>query len=408
MKTLTVLSAESCPIPYKPHRKGQSPVRGWVLSKREYLFPSLFVFSIFSVLSTQNSALAAFLDTGATARIAALGGTFVAMADDASALMGNPAGLACVSRPEIITDYSRLYAGLSDDSQISHYYVGGAMPLAMGGALAVGWKQLDFAGLYTERTVSMGYGRWWTPRWAFGASLKQLQLAYSPENQMVDDYGNVQAGTPDLFAENGKNKTAYSADVGVLHKWSDRTILGVTVQDINEPNVALSSNDYDIVARTLRAGIASEVRPHLRLALGAYTRQALAHTRDWMWTGGFEHMWLDNEANGFGLRASFAAGSREYKRGAFGASYSIGAMRFDYSFSMTFTGITLGDTAGDHRFSVSYRFGSKQKSRYVWLPQNGLNTASQTSRIAEPLEEDLFDALHPEPLIVSGASQKPL
>jgi len=326
------------------------------------------------------SAIAAFLDTPATARLAALGGSYVALADDAASITVNPAGLASIDRPEVTSDYSRLYMGLSDGSQISQTYLGGAMPLSFGGTVAAGWKEFHFDGLYKERTLSLGYGRWWTPQLAIGVSVKQLHHAYSAASQIVDDFGNIQSGTPDLFAENGTQKTAYSADMGALYKWSARTTLGVTVQDINQPNVALSSTDRDVVARTYRAGLASAVTPGLTLASSLLTRQALANQRDWIWTGGAELKNLKTTSGQWALRSSLTAGSRNNRQLAVGVGYGVGNLQLDYAFAMAVAGLTFGDTSGNHRFSLTYHFGSARQARLERLPQTDPAIPPMTQR----------------------------
>src|SRR5438309_223611 len=65
-----------------------------------------------------NLASAAFDDTGTGARAAALGGAYVALGDDTFSLMYNPASLARAKRPEIASEYSRFYPGLTDGSNL--------------------------------------------------------------------------------------------------------------------------------------------------------------------------------------------------------------------------------------------------------------------------------------------------
>jgi len=302
-------------------------------------------------------AVAAFLNTGVTARSAALGGSAVAMADDAAALAVNPAGLALLKRAEVVADYSRPYTGLSDGSEIAQFYLGYAYPLTWGGSLALGWKELDFADLYKERTLSLGYGRVLTHRLSAGVALKQLHHAFTVSQQIVDDFGHVQSGTPALFAENGSEQNAYSVDLGLLYGLSDQTRLALSIQDINEPNIALSSADRDVVRRTVRLGWASEIRPGMTSAFGVHTRENLAGQRDWIGTAGIERWFQEKASNQWGIRGSFAVGNREYRELVTGAGYRLNAFQLDYAFALNLSGIVAGDTYGTHRFSIAYRFG---------------------------------------------------
>ena len=343
----------------------------------------------FFMLPLEPLVEAAFLDKGATARSAALGGSYVALADDSGALGINPAGLGSDQRAEIMTDYSRLTTGLSDGSQIAQSYLGGAYPLSIGGTLAGSWKQLDFDGLYRERVIAVGYGRWWTSRFAFGAAVKQLHLSYNPPDTWVDDFGNIQSGAPDLFAKYGTSRSAYSADIGALYKASTHTTLALAIQDINEPNVALSDSDRDIVARTIRMGIAYEPQPDLHWAMSLHTRESLEDQRDWIWTGGAEKYWMENPAGQLGCRGSIALGSRQFRQGAVGLSYGIGALRFDYAYSINFSGMTFGSTTGDHRVSANYRFGKSNQPVVVLKKQD-----------TRHVEVDFVSSLLPYPMQV--------
>ena len=353
---------------------------------------AVVLFAIHILLFTPFAVVeAAFLETPATARLAALGGSYVAIADDAATLTANPAGLGTVRRPEVAADYSRIYTGLSDSLQISHYYLGAALPLRAGGTLAAGFKEFDFGSLYSERVLSIGYGRWWTSRLALGANVKQLHHSYSVPTQTVDDFGNVQNGTPDFFTQNGSAKSAYSADLGALYKCGTKTTLGLAVQDINEPNVALSPDDNDPVARTVRAGLAYQMNPGLTLASAVDTREALPHQRDWIWTGGTEWKGLQTAAGGFPLRGSITVGSREYRQGAVGAGYIVGELQLDYAFMMGISGLTFGDSTGTHRFSMTYRFGDTNKnnlaSSSIPGPSHAKTPAIRTIEIEFLLED---------------------
>src|SRR5207253_409587 len=107
----------------------------------------------------------------------------------------NPAGLARLQEPEIATEYSQLFTGLSDGSNLYQYFTGVGVPLKSYGTAALGWKQLGFSGLYTEQTVSLGYGQWITSHLAGGVTVKYLRHAFEVPDTHVDDSGNIQAGT---------------------------------------------------------------------------------------------------------------------------------------------------------------------------------------------------------------------
>jgi len=311
------------------------------------------------VLGLQPFAFAAFEDTGTGARPTALGGTYVAIGDDVQSLMYNPAGLAKMDRKEITSEYSRLYMGLSDGSNISQYFFGYGQRISYGGTIALGWKELTLDTLYTERTLSLGYGEWITDRVAVGFALKQLYHSYGIPNMIVDNSGNVQSGTPNFFLQNGNSNTAYSSDIGTLIRLTDRHTLGISIQDLNEPNIALSNAYRQIVPRTVRIGLASQIRQDFQLGASITTSEDLSNETDYTWTGSAEKWWKTVNSGDVGFRGSLATGSRSFQQAAFGPAYRFNSFQLDYTVVFNLTGIGLGDTAGTHRFSLTYRFGAE-------------------------------------------------
>ncbi len=300
---------------------------------------------------------AAFEDKGTGARGTALGDTYVVMGDDVLSLAYNPAALARVRQKEVTSEYAKLFAGLSDGSNLSQTYLAYGQPVSWGGTLAVSWKQFGLDDLYKERTLSLGYGEWLTSKIAIGGALKQLYHSFGVPQIIVDNNGNVQSGTPDFFTQNGHSNTAYSADLGALYRWTDKTTLALSLQDINEPNIALSSADHEIVPRTTRLAISYARNRYLSFAGALQRRQTLSNQSDTIATGAAERKWSLIGGDRVAVRGSLAAGSRQYRQLALGGGYEMGALGFDYTFVFNLGGITLGDTSGTHRFSMSYRFG---------------------------------------------------
>lgn len=338
------------------HRNGQ-----WAMSLR--LFNVVGLAAVFSLLIAPFKPLhAAFEDTGTGARPTVMGGTYVAVGDDVQSLMYNPAGLAQLHRHELMSEYSKLYSGLSDGSNIGQYFVGYGQPIRkFGGTLAAGWKQLSLDNLYTERTLSLGYGEWITQSVAAGVALKQLHHEFGAPAMSVDDNGNISNSQPTFFSRYGNASTAYSMDLGLLYRATSRHTFGLSIQDVNEPNVALNPEDHEIVSRTMRAGLSYKGRRGLTLAGSLTTKESLANQRDVIWTGAAEKWWETKDLGAFAARGSLATGSRSFQQMAMGASYRVNQYQIDYAFVFNLTGVQLGNTMGTHRFSFSYRFGPNEK-----------------------------------------------
>ena len=136
-------------------------------------------------------------------------------------------------------------------------------------------------------------------------------------------------------------------------------------------------------------GIAYEPQPDLHWAMSLHTRESLEDQRDWIWTGGAEKYWMENPAGQLGCRGSIALGSRQFRQGAVGLSYGIGALRFDYAYSINFSGMTFGSTTGDHRVSANYRFGKSNQPVVVLKKQD-----------TRHVEVDFVSSLLPYPMQV--------
>lgn len=334
-------------------------VRGNPMSKMG-LAASAFTLKVLLVgllAMTAIPAHAAFEDTGTGARPTVMGGTYVAVGDDVLSLMYNPATLAKLHTHEISSEYSRLYTGLTDGSKLGQYFMGYGQPIKYGGTLAVGWKQFNLDDLYSERTLSLGYGEWITNRVAAGFALKQLYHSFGAPSISVDDNGNVTNSAPTFFQQNGNSASAYSVDLGLLVRYTPRTTIGLSIQDVNEPNVALNPNDHEIVARTVRLGVSHQHRNGVLLAGSLTTHEGLSNQMDKTWTGAAEKWWTMKDKTAIAARGSLASGSRSFSQMAAGAGYRFGSYQLDYAFVFNMSGITLGDTSGTHRFSLSYRFG---------------------------------------------------
>jgi hypothetical protein len=374
----------------------------------------LFALFASSLLARPSSLHAAFEDTGTGSRATALGDAYVAMGDDLLSLAYNPAALASVKEKELTSEYAKLFTGLSDGSNLSQTYLSYGQPIPWGGTLAVGWKQLSLDDLYKERTLSLGYGEWLTSDIAIGGTLKQLYHSFGVPNIVVDNNGNVRSGTPNFFAQNGNSQTAYGADLGVLYRPTDRHTLGISILNINEPNIALSPADHEIVPREIRAALAYERSRHLTFGAALQTKQSLDNSNDTIATGAAERTWAIEGNDQVAIRGSLATGSRDYHQVNLGAGYRLGELQVDYAFVFNLGGITLGDTSGTHRFSFTYRFGavnpaaktasSSKKAKVLSMP-SGYEPATHGSKeVVLPRAADI--TITPEDIEGSNAPVK--
>ena len=106
-------------------------------------------------------ARAAYEDVGVGARVTGMGNAYTALADDVYAVYYNPAGLATMDRPQLATTYSRLFTGLSDNSNLQNSFLAFAKPIQQGrqGAFGLAWNYFSLDSLYREMSFSGSYSR---------------------------------------------------------------------------------------------------------------------------------------------------------------------------------------------------------------------------------------------------------
>jgi hypothetical protein len=319
---------------------------------RHYSFLSilaaLFFFSpIDSVASFEE------LPTGA--RASGLGNAFTALADDVYASYYNPAGLAQLHRSEFTAHYSKLYAGLSDGSNIARSFVAYGHPTATHGTFGISYLSLSLADLYSESTIGMHYANAYKERWNFGGTLKFLRKSYGSDQytaNAISGDGSTPLGSPDpLFANNGTSKTAMSFDLGGQYRISKIYGLGVAIMNVNSPNMALSTADTDKVSSIYKVGLARRTKKSAvttELSMRTFT------SSEYRINMGAER-WFDS---GFGVRGGLGFGQRQYQLTSVGFSYRWDVMQIDYAMIYPISGIQ--GTFGTHQVSMVFRFGRRK------------------------------------------------
>lgn len=135
-------------------------------------------------VSKVGTSAAPFLKIPVGARAASLGGAFVAMADDPSALFWNPGGAARIEKFSLLVDHSPWLPGLQ------HNFIGITMPIQDLGTIGLGITSLstdemdvttvDYPMGTGEKfdaqfmAIGLTYSRYLTDRFSIGATLKYI------------------------------------------------------------------------------------------------------------------------------------------------------------------------------------------------------------------------------------------
>jgi hypothetical protein len=330
-----------------------------------------------TTLLNSSPGRAAFELQPSGARSSAMANAFTAVGDDSSAIFFNPAGLWQVSQPEVIAQYGRLLAGLDDRSNIYEAFLSWAKG-SQGQGVGVGYHELTLEGLYHERTFAAGYGRaFFNRRYSVGTTVKMLQVSVGKDSysdNALDSSGNAQIGVTDPALAGSRQTSAFTVDLGFLAKPTDRLSLGLSFQNITQPDVGFINTS--LVPMSTRFGAAYRGWGTL-FSTDLSLKQQIPGMTDKVWSFGAEKPFTVSRKYELAFRGGVTVGSRDLRQLSFGFGLRRKDIGFDYSFLLPLAG--LGTTNSTQRISLSYRFASLEKK----VPKN--------KRITSPVLQREFE-----------------
>lgn len=334
-----------------PRRHNANLLAPWRMKGILWL-PLLWAFS--------STPLFAFDEFPVGARPAAMGEAFTAVADDVHSLYYNPAGLASLYRPEVTAYYARPFPGLSDQSKTAQTFVGAAMPIPQDGrwgGLGLGYQEFRVDSLFKERTLTLAYGRsLLSDRLALGFGLKEMDRIFGDTIDTQNAFSGADPGNrtfvEDPVFQGGHRTSALGVDLGALYAVVPRIRLGLSLENVNRPDLGLTQSDRLPVVTRLGAvydktyvKLSGEVSQRTYLAGQSDTRLHLGGERQW----GFKRFGL------LSLRGGGGAGGRDYRQVNFGAGYEVSGLVLDYVFTIP---MGAADGTGNlHNMSLSFKFG---------------------------------------------------
>ena len=257
-----------------------------------------------------------FLKIGVGARAVAMGEAFTAIADDATALYWNPAGLSQLKKGGLSVSYNSWFA------DVSQGYISLTFP-ALGGTVALGANYLDAGKIE-------GYDAQGNPTGDFTASSFQANLGYAVGDSL--SFG-LAAGMLQDTIEDSK-KTAYLGTVGVLLKGASFS-LGISAQNLGQ------NLGEDPLPFILKAGVGARWGS---LILAADV--GMPQDNDTYFCAGGE-WWLGGI---FALRAGYKTGQD------IGPGYTAGIGFKTNSFSLDYAYVPYDDLGTTHRVSLGIGF----------------------------------------------------
>jgi hypothetical protein len=195
------------------------------------------------VLADGIGAFSAFKN-GIGARALAMGGAFVAVANDATAGCWNPAGLAQLSDTRLAGMSTDLY-GLG----ITHQYVGAVTSFANLG-IGLGWERASIDGQVVDGSGGLGASFTWTEQAIVGS------LATN-----VMDIAMAGANVKYYLADSGLGDSAsgFGFDLGLLVSLGDMFVIGVNAKDLAGSSIEWDGGATDVVSGVYKAGLAMKL-----------------------------------------------------------------------------------------------------------------------------------------------------
>lgn len=278
----------------------------------------------------KGTTTAAFLKLGIGARAAALGETYVAVANDATAPYWNPAGIIQLKKEEVATMYNKHFQG------INHGYISYVRPIderrSAIGISVIGLvvddiekrdaqetflgtsKATDFAGIFSYATKA-------SKNMAVGLNLKLIK------SKIVDD----------------SSKLSYTGDVGIIMGNGDLSF-GAAYTNIGGNLKYKNGTRKEEMHKCLKAGMALlTIKRHLLLTFDVN----IPNDNKTHFHGGVEYL-----LGGIALRIGYLTGPKDKNLGkelTGGFGIKIGHVFIDYAF------VPYGVLDDSHRVSLRIR-----------------------------------------------------
>lgn len=289
------------------------------------------------------------------ARAAGMGGAYTSLADDASAPLYNPSGLALLEKVEFFFTYFKPFSGV-EQVDFNYTYFSLIFPSGEIGNIGLGWKNFTAASLYEEYALLMSYGLFLDKIFnkqfkniAIGLNVKYLYHSYELDKRTIND---------PVFL-NGKGSGNISFDIGVIihdpisiisykNYLTSPLRIGVMVKNINEPDIGLLNDDP--VYREFRFGISYKMKDVIKNTMDIIpTSDILYRNNVFNLLGGLEVILY----NLFIIRTG---GNLNELTAGVGGQFDIKNMfiiHLNYAFLLP---MNIKDSYGSHQMSLAIRF----------------------------------------------------
>ncbi|MBI4548074.1 MAG: PorV/PorQ family protein [Ignavibacteriae bacterium] len=311
-----------------------------------------------------------FIAIGVGGRALALGGAYIALANDITAGYWNPAGLSKMMYPQVTLMHDERFGGL-----INYDYGAVAIPISAQASLAISAIRLGVDNIPNTQNAGVDVNGNPLPpdQWQnfaridpnrvtyFNAADWAIYFSYAKKSNEQFSYG---ANLKVIRRENGEGSaTGIGFDIGAQYQILDRLVLGANAQDVTTTLIAWNTGTNELITPTLKIGTAYFIHalggrfvPVLDVDLRFEGRQSASNAHlgavSFDFHGGLEF----DFKNTIALRTGYSdIGSLNVGTGIHLPKFDI-----DYSFAKFNGGDQLDNT---HRISLTFTLQAEQYIR---------------------------------------------
>ena len=309
------------------------------------------VLAVILIIGHPSFASLSYLFEGA--RPMAMGGAFVAVADDANTIFFNPAGLGLLKNAEILTAYTQSFGDVNCYKIASYYSLSDYGTLAIGGdQVNVGpipITSIDENGTpetisgdnYTRRVLLVSYSKNISDVFSIGISLKRYEEYFG------------------IFSLSGSGT---GSSIGILYRPAKWLSLGTNLEDYFKSKFIYGSGIEEEIPTSFASGFS--IRPTEKLVLvGEVIKRNLKATEknNLIYKAGTEIKFLDwfffrlgYQKSNYEGYPSYEPPSPDIKTAGLGLIL-FNNLKMDYAYKQTHYAWEYKDR-DSHYFSLGYRF----------------------------------------------------
>ncbi len=154
----------------------------------------------------------------------------------------NPSGICGITSPQVSVSYHQIASNVEGGGIPLSTIVFG-LPIMRDIVVSGGWSNLAVSGMYSDNIFIVGGAKKMSPQLSVGAAVKMLKETYEGTEVENNPY----------FA-NSKEAAGFSVDAGAIFNLTKQMSVGASLQNVNQPNVAINSEADNKVPMVIRAG----------------------------------------------------------------------------------------------------------------------------------------------------------